>query len=251
MIRNILIIEDEIPNAARLKRIISLVKPEAKILDVLESVSESVDWLLKNDCPDLIMMDVRLADGLSFEIFESVKPKCPIIFTTAFDEYAVRAFKVNSIDYLLKPIEQQELENSFRMVEETQQNDTARSIQGLINQFSKKEYRNRFLIPYRDGFKMVLVSEIQHIFSEQRITKARLQNGNEQILPQTLDELEQQLDPRYFFRANRQYIIQVDAIKQIHNYFNGKLKVELLKSADIEIIISRGKAQAFKNWMDF
>ncbi|MDQ6477203.1 LytTR family DNA-binding domain-containing protein [Dyadobacter sp. LHD-138] len=251
MIKHILIIEDEKPNAARLKRLISVVKPEAHILDVLESVSESVDWLLKNQCPDLIMMDVRLADGLSFEIFEKVHPKCPIIFTTAYDEYAVRAFKFNSIDYLLKPIEQEELQNSFQMVEEKQQNDTTKSIEGLLSQMNKKEYRSRFLLPYRDGFKTVLVSDIEHIYSELRITKARLINGTEETLTQTLEELDQQLDPKYFFRANRQYIVHIDAIKQVHNYFNGKLKIELAKNPEIEIIVSREKALSFKTWMDF
>jgi len=251
MIKNILIIEDEKPNAARLKRLISVIKPDAVVLDVLESVSETVDWLLKNECPDLIMMDVRLPDGLSFEIFEQLNPKCPIIFTTAYDEYAVRAFKFNSIDYLLKPIEQDELEHSFRMVEEKQQNDTTKSIEGLLSQMTKKEYRNRFLLPYRDGFKTVLVNDIEYIYSELRITKARLQNGHEEVLPQTLEELEQQLDPKFFYRANRQFIVHIDAIRQIHNYFNGKLKIELLKSPAIEIIVSREKALAFKMWLDF
>jgi len=251
MIKNILIIEDEKPNAARLKRLISVIKPDAVVLDVLESVSETVDWLLKNECPDLIMMDVRLPDGLSFEIFEQLNPKCPIIFTTAYDEYAVRAFKFNSIDYLLKPIEQDELEHSFRMVEEKQQNDTTKSIEGLLSQMTKKEYRNRFLLPFRDGFKTVLVNDIEYIYSELRITKARLQNGHEEVLPQTLEELEQQLDPKFFYRANRQFIVHIDAIRQIHNYFNGKLKIELLKSPAIEIIVSREKALAFKMWLDF
>jgi len=251
MIKNILIIEDEKPNAARLKRLISVIKPDAVVLDVLESVSETVDWLLKNECPDLIMMDVRLPDGLSFEIFEQLNPKCPIIFTTAYDEYAVRAFKFNSIDYLLKPIEQDELEHSFRMVEEKQQNDTTKSIEGLLSQMTKKEYRNRFLLPYRDGFKTVLVNDIEYIYSELRITKAQLQNGHEEVLPQTLEELEQQLDPKFFYRANRQFIVHIDAIRQIHNYFNGKLKIELLKSPAIEIIVSREKALAFKMWLDF
>lgn len=251
MIKNILIIEDEKPNAARLKRLIAVVKPGATILATLESVSESVEWMLTKECPDLIMMDVRLADGLSFEIFEKVKPKCPIIFTTAYDEYAVRAFKFNSIDYLLKPIEQDELEQSFKMVEERQQSDATLSIEQLLSHMNKKEYRSRFLLPFRDGFKTVFVSEIAYIYSELKITKARLLNGTEEVLPQTLEELEQQLDPEFFFRANRQFIVHINAIKQIHNYFNGKLKVELRKSPDIDIIVSREKAMAIKTWLDF
>ncbi|MCE7043192.1 LytTR family DNA-binding domain-containing protein [Dyadobacter sp. CY312] len=251
MIKNILIIEDEKPNADRLKRMISAVKPDAHILGVVESVCESVDWLLKNDCPDVIMMDVRLPDGLSFEIFEKVKPDCPVIFTTAYDEYAVRAFKVNGVDYLLKPVEQDELEHAFQMAEERQPHTTTVSLESLLNHLNKKEYRSRFLLPYRDGYKTVLVSDIEYLYSELKITKARLFGGSEEALSQTLEELEQQLDPKLFFRANRQFIVHIDAIKHIHNYFNGKLKIELRKSPDVEIIVSREKAVVLKGWMDF
>jgi len=251
MIRNILIIEDEKPNADRLKRLISVVMPDANILGVLESVSESVEWLSTNECPDLIMMDVRLPDGISFEIFDQVKPKCPIIFTTAYDEYAVRAFKVNSVDYLLKPVEQEELEQSFKMAQERQQKDQTISIESLLSHLNKKEYRSRFLLPFRDGYKTVLVHEIEYLYSEQKMTRARLSNGHDEVLSQTLEELEQQLDPKLFFRINRQFILHIDAIKHIHHYFNGKLKVELKKYPELEIIASRDKALLIKNWMDF
>jgi two-component system response regulator LytT len=251
MIKNILIIEDEKPNADRLKRLISIVKPDANILGVVESVCESVDWLQTNECPDLIMMDVRLPDGLSFEIFEKIKPKCPVIFTTAYDEYAVRAFKVNSVDYLLKPVEQEELQHAFQLAEERQQNNTTVSLESLLHHINKKDYRSRFLLPYRDGYKTVLVSDIEYLYSELKITKARLADGHEETLAQTLEELEQQLDPKLFFRANRQFIVHIDAISHIHNYFNGKLKVELRKSPDVEIIVSRDKAVMLKAWMDF
>lgn len=251
MIKNILIIEDEKPNADRLKRLIAAIKSDANILGVLESVCESVDWLLTNECPDLIMMDVRLADGLSFEIFEKVKPKCPVIFTTAYDEYAVRAFKVNSVDYLLKPVEQDELQHAFRMAEERQQSNAPLSLESLLNHINKKEYRSRFLLPYRDGYKTVLVSDIEYLYSELKITKAKLLSGSEEALSQTLEELEQQLDPKLFFRINRQFIVHIDAIKHIHNYFNGKLKIELKRNPDAEIIASRDKAMAIKAWMDF
>lgn len=251
MIKNILIVEDEKPNADRLKRIISAIKPSAKILAILESVSESVDWLLTNDCPDLIMMDVRLPDGLSFEIFEKVNPKCPIIFTTAYDEYAVRAFKVNSIDYLLKPVVQEELEHSFRMAEERVHSSQIVSIESLLSQISKKEYRSRFLLPFRDSYKTILVRDIAYLHSELKITKAKLSNGSEEVLPQTLEELEQQLDPKMFYRVNRQFIVHIDSIKHVHNYFNGKLKIELKQNQNVEIIVSRDKAVLIKAWLDF
>lgn len=251
MIKNILIIEDEKPNADRLKRLILVVRKDANIVATLESVTESVEWLRANDCPDLIMMDVRLADGLSFGIFEQVKPTCPIIFTTAYDEYAVRAFKFNSVDYLLKPIEQDELEHAFKMAEEKQQALAARSIEALLNHVEKKDYRSRFLLPFRDGFKTVPVTDIIYFYSEFRITRAILADGSEEVLAQTLEELEQQLDPKLFFRANRQFIIHIDSIKHIHNYFNGKLKIELRDKSDVEIIVSREKATAIKGWLDF
>ncbi|REA59755.1 DNA-binding response regulator [Dyadobacter luteus] len=251
MIKDILIIEDEKPNASRLRRLITEINPNARILDVIESVCDSVAWFESHTHPDLVMMDVRLADGLSFEILEKVEIKSMIIFTTAYDEYAVRAFKFNSIDYLLKPIEPDELANAFRMAESRQGTSPAQSIEGLLSQYLGKEYRTRFLLPYRDGFKTVLVKDIEYFYSESKITRASLNDGTEETLSQTLEELEQQLDPKQFFRANRQFIIHYESIKQIHNHFNGKLKVELKKSSETEVIVSRDKAIHLKNWMDY
>jgi len=251
MIKDILIIEDEKPNADRLKRLIAAVRPAVNIVSVLESVSESIEWLQAHECPDLIMMDVRLPDGISFEIFEKVTPQCPIIFTTAYDEYAVRAFKFNSVDYLLKPVEKDELEHSFRSAENRQQKDQTISIDSLLNHLQKNVYRSRFLLPFRDGYKSILTSDIEYIYSELKVTKARLQNGSEVVLAQTLEELEQQLDPKLFFRVNRQIILHIDSIRHIHNYFNGKLKIELKKNPALDIIVSRDKAGLIKAWMDF
>lgn len=251
MIRKILIIEDEKPNADRLKRLISALRPEAQILAVIESVAETVSWLRQHDAPDLMIMDVRLADGLSFDIFESVELRCPVIFTTAYDEYAVRAFKFNSIDYLLKPVEKDELETAFEKLESKQQINPLASVEGLLNFVQRTDYRNRFLLPFRDGYKTVLVADVEYFYSEQKISRAHLLDGKEEILPQTMEELEQQLDPKLFFRANRQYIVHIDAIQQLYNYFNGKLKIILRKSPDTEIIVSREKAALLKNWMDY
>jgi DNA-binding LytR/AlgR family response regulator len=250
MMKHILILEDEKPNADRLKRLISDLRPEVVVPEVLESVAEAVTWLSANESPDLIMMDVRLADGLSFDIFDKVAIKCPIIFTTAYDEYAVRAFKFNSVAYLLKPVEKTELEASFRKLDQQVTTATQKSIEGLLNYFNRKDYRTRFLLPFRDGYKTVQVAEVEYFFSEQKITRAKLLDGKIEILPQTMEELEQQLDPKLFFRANRQYIIHIDAVAQIHNYFNAKIKVVLKKSPDTEIIISREKAGLFKSWLD-
>jgi two-component system, LytTR family, response regulator LytT len=249
MINSIVIIEDEKPNADRLKRLIKTIRPQAEILTFIDSIAESVDWLNNHPHPDVIMMDVRLADGLSFEIFEQTKVDSPVIFTTAYDEYAVKAFKYNSIDYLLKPVEQDELETAFAKLETTQNNPV--QIEGLLNFLQPKEYRNRFLLPYRDGYKSLLVNDVAYFYSELKITRAKLYNGTEEIVPQTMEDLEQQLSPKVFFRANRQFIVHIEAIEQVHNYFNGKLKLAIKNTPDAEIIVSREKANLLKNWLDY
>lgn len=251
MINKILIVEDEKPNADRLIRLIKTIRPKALVIAVLDSITDSIEWLTQNENPDVVLMDVRLSDGLSFEIFEKIKIDCPIIFTTAYDEYAVKAFKYNSIDYLLKPVEQEELEAAFKKMETKPDLAHNESIYGLLNYLQPKEFRSRFLLPYRDGYKSVLVRDVVFFYSELKITRARLYNGVDEILPQTMEELEHQLDPKQFFRANRQYIIHIDGVERIHNYFNGKLKVEMNGNPNAEIIVSREKSNVLKSWMDF
>ncbi|HFK5574069.1 LytR/AlgR family response regulator transcription factor [Elizabethkingia anophelis] len=252
---NILIIEDERPNAERLKRLILGIKPQANILSVLESVSESVEWLDSHEKPDLIMMDIKLSDGLSFEIFDKTQlVDIPIIFTTAYDEYAIKAFKQYSIDYLLKPVDKDELAMAFEKYDQLDimvNKATNPSIEKLLDEFRPKNYRTRFLLSYRDGFKTVMVSDVLYFYSEQKITKARLADGTDEIIPHTMDELEQQLDPKLFFRANRQFIICINAVEHVYNYFNNKLKVTMRKNTDVEIIVSRDKAPLLKNWMGY
>lgn len=251
MISKILIIEDEKLNADRLTRLLRTIIPQVTIIAVLESVSESIAWFEQNSTPDLVMMDVRLSDGLSFDLLKKVDMDCPIIFTTAYDEYAVQAFKYNGVDYLLKPIEPEELEHALRKVEKSSHKpfDT-QSIENLVGLLRPKAYRNRFLLPFKDGYKAVLVQEIIYIYVEQRVTIAHLTDGSEVVLQQSMEELDQQLDPKIFFRANRQFIINIDYVVQVLNYFNGKLKV-ILKDSNTEIIVSRDKASALKAWMDF
>ena len=251
-VTNVLIIEDEKLNADRLKRLLKEIKPSIQILDVLDNIADSINWFQSNGSPDLVMMDIRLSDGISFEILESIKIDCPIIFTTAFDEYAVRAFKFNSIDYLLKPVEKKELENALIKLDNlTFQQVNQAPIQGLLDFFYPKDFRTRFLLPYKDGYKTILVEDVQYFYSEFKLTHAKLKCATVEIVPQTLEELEQQLNPKVFFRANRQFIVHIDAIKRLHNHFNGKLKVEIKHSEDVEILVSREKAQLLKNWLDY
>ncbi|WP_306350175.1 LytR/AlgR family response regulator transcription factor [Flavobacterium sp. '19STA2R22 D10 B1'] len=248
----VLIIEDENINANRLKRLLEELEPDSEVLAILDTVEGTIAWLNTNPMPDLITMDIRLADGISFTIFEKVKITCPVIFTTAYDEYAVRAFKVNSIDYLMKPIEKKELEyalNKFNSLSKVENitNDIAGIIKGFLN---KPAFRMRFLVNYRDGYKSVDVTEIDFIFSEFKTSHLFLKNGMIVPIPQTMEELDEAMDPDVFFRANRQFFIRAESIKSIANYFNAKLKIQLKGDPEREVIISREKAPFFKQWMD-
>ena len=249
----ILIIEDERHNANRLQAMVKEIDPSNVVCDILESVIDSVEWFNSQPAPDLILMDVRLSDGLCFEIFSSCTVTAPVIFTTAYDEYAIRAFKVNSIDYLLKPIHKPELESAiikYRQLVSQNQPDPA--ISDLIKIIKKQcsSHRSRFLIPLNDGYKSVGVEEVDYIYSEFKVTHLVSNERQTYATHQTMDELEEQLDPSLFFRANRQHIISLGIIKDIHNYFNGKLKVVINKYPDAEILISREKAISFKQWLD-
>jgi two-component system response regulator LytT len=248
----LLIIEDEIHNAKRLQAMLADIDKDISIVNILESVSESIEWFAFNAEPDLILMDVRLADGLCFEIFSATNITVPVIFTTAYDEYAIRAFKVNSIDYLLKPIHKPELEAALGKFRQLAHQNASPMISNLIEIIKKQEiaYRSRFLVPLHDGYKTILVSDICYIYSEFKVTHLVLQHTTEHAISLTMDELEDQLDPNIFFRANRQHIINISSIKEIHNYFNGKLKVILHQHPDTEVIISREKAAVFKHWLD-
>lgn len=248
----VVIIEDEKPNADRLKRLLKMLRPRTEVVAVLDGIADSVLWFENNRHPDLVMMDIRLSDGLSFDIFDKVRLTCPVIFTTAYDEYAVRAFKYNSVDYLLKPVEPEELGKALEKLENTTgpQFDQ-KTLEGLLNFFQPKSYRTRFLLPYRDGYKSLLVSDVSYFYSENKITRARLKNGLEEPLAQTMEELENQLDPQAFFRVNRQFIVHIDAVLQVHNYFNGKLKLDIKNCSDTEIIVSREKAMQLKTWLDY
>lgn len=249
---NLLIVEDEERNANKLIRLLQEIEPNSTIIGVIESIKECVQWLNKNAAPDLIFMDVRLEDGLCFKIFEQVDITTPVIFTTSYDEYALKAFKVNSLDYLMKPIQEVDLREAlvkYKKIYNSQLNDSIKDI--LVN-INKKEnaFRSRFLIPYKDGFKTIKIDELDFIYSEQKITHLVLKDKSEFIVSQTMEELEEELNPVVFFRANRQHILNVDSIGSIHNYYNGKLKITLERAPKREVIVSREKAPIFKNWLN-
>ncbi|MEO5975770.1 MAG: LytTR family DNA-binding domain-containing protein [Chryseolinea sp.] len=249
----ILIIEDEKHNAARLQRILQEIDPSYHTLAVLETVSESEAWFKQNPAPDVVLMDVRLGDGLCFDIFTQTKVISPIIFTTAYDEYAVRAFKVNSIDYLLKPIEKEELVAALGKVNLRNADlvpDT--NLTELVRVFKERNklYRKRFLIPAFDGYKTVALEEVDFVYSEFKVTHLSLKSGAVETVSQSMEDLEDELDPDIFFRANRQITVNVHCIKSIQNDFNGKLRILLKRSVDTEVLVSREKAPFFKAWLD-
>ncbi|MBZ4037460.1 LytTR family DNA-binding domain-containing protein [Flavobacterium sp. 17A] len=248
----ILIVEDESINASRLKRLLEELEPNCQILGIIDTVVDTVEWLSSNPSPDLITMDIRLADGLSFSIFDKITITCSVIFTTAYDEYAIRAFKVNSIDYLMKPIEKNELEYALTKFKSlSKSNTTIPDITGILKDLIQKPiYRLRFLVTYRDGYKSVDVADVDFVYSEFKTSNLFLKSGVIISIPQTMEELEQELDPNIFFRANRQFFIRAESIKSISNYFNAKLKVQLKLDPEREVIISREKAPYFKQWMD-
>lgn len=252
MEKKILIVEDEQPNADRLQRLLAAIRPGMEVLAVMDSVKKTVAWLVSHAAPDLVIMDIRLADGLCFEIFNLADVQCPVIFTTAYDEYAIKAFKYNSIDYLLKPVEQDELETALRKYESLTKPAAVQqqAIENLLAYLQPKSHRTRFLIPYRDGYQRLEVSEVAFFSSQLGVNTAHLFNGERMVIPHTLETLEAELDPAVFFRASRQYIVQIDAIEQVHNYFNGKLKITVKQGRNEDIVISRRKATLFKEWLD-
>lgn len=249
---NVLIIEDESHSAERLQRYIHTLHPDYQIAGITKSIIQSVEYL-KKEHPDLIFSDIRLQDGLSFDIFRAVKVDIPIIFTTAYDQYAIQAFKFNSIDYLLKPIDSDELEIAIqkaiaKIPYSRQEPDLERLLEYLGNPVSR--YRERFLISRRDEYSTIDVKNVCFIHSQQNITRIYLTDGSNAVISYTLDQLEKEMNPAFFFRANRQYLIQVNHIKKISNWFNYKLKVEMNGYPQEEILISREKATGFKKWLD-
>ncbi len=253
----LLIIEDEEDAVLRLQKLIKKVKPEAEIIGSLDSVQDSVSWLQDNPLPDLIFMDIQLSDGISFSIFDEIQNiTCPVIFTTAYDEYAVKAFEVNSIDYLLKPVNEEKLARSFEKYDLLLQNVTPEnhfsrqftSFLTTMNQYNPK-YKTRFLIKKIDSMVVVPVDDIAWFFADNKEVVLTTKNNQRHIISESLERIEKQLDPKEFHRINRQYIVSVHSIKNISNYFNYKLKIRLEPPTDKEIILGRKKVAEFKTWL--
>ncbi|MCL1942765.1 MAG: LytTR family DNA-binding domain-containing protein [Candidatus Azobacteroides sp.] len=249
---NSIIIEDETIAAQALQSLIEETAPDVKILTVLQSIDESVEWFHQNMMPDLVFMDIHLADGSSFSIFEEVKITCPIIFTTAYDEYALKAFKVNSIDYLLKPIDKKELEQAiYKFRHLSGKEISGELINNLLQNIRqvKSAHKTHFLVSYKDKLIPLPVNEIAYIYIDSGSVKAVTFSDKPYYLDQTLDLLSEQLNPECFFRANRQYIIAHKAVKDASFWFAGKLSVNLTVPVPEKIVVSKAKVGEFKKWL--
>jgi len=250
---NVLIIEDEKPAARRLNRM--LAELDIEVQQMLHSVEESLNWLQNNPHPDLIFLDIQLSDGLSFEIFEEIEVKSAIIFTTAYDEYALKAFKLNSIDYLLKPIDDDELEtavNQFKKQQPAKSDvqvnlDDIRKL--LVNPVDRK-FKKRLSIKVGQHIKIIHINEIECFYSENKATYIHTKENRNYLLDNSLENWQEQIDPEHFFRVNRTFIVHINAIKDIVAYSNSRLKLILNSYNEQEIIVSRERVKDFKNWID-
>lgn len=249
---NVLIIEDEKPSARRLQRMLD--KNGLIVNTMLHSVEESIEWFDNNEHPDLIFLDIQLSDGLSFEIFDVVKVKSAIIFTTAYDEYALQAFKLNSIDYLLKPIDEDELQIAVKKYQELKapkQNVQFdfEDIKKLLSNPLEREYKKRFTTKIGQHLKMIPVDEIECFYSENKGTYAHTTAGRDYLLDMTLEQLESELSPKVFFRINRKFYININAIKDIISYTNSRLELKLNGNIDQDVIVARERVKDFKLWL--
>ena len=250
---NVIIIEDEKPAARRLSRMLSGLNIEVQTM--LHSVEESINWFQDNKHPDLIFLDIQLSDGLSFEIFEEIEVKSAIIFTTAYDEYALKAFKLNSIDYLLKPLDEDELKSAVDKFKDnqTKQSDVKVNIDDirklLINPVDRK-FKKRFTIKVGQHIKIIHVDEIECFYSENKATYIHTNSNRNYLIDDSLEHWQEQLNPEHFFRVNRTFMVHINAIKDIVSYTNSRLQLILQSYTDTEIIVSRERVKGFKSWID-
>lgn len=250
----VLIIEDEAPAFRRLQNLLSDIDPALHILEVVDSVEDAVRWIEGHPMPDLIFSDIQLADGISFEVFDQVDVRCPVIFTTAFDEYTLQAFRVNSIDYLLKPINREDLERSLLKLQEMRAQLAPvqdNRLSELLDMYRRQEktYKTRFLVRRGDRLLSISQEQIAYFHTAEGVVCLTNTEGVHYLVDHSLDELETLLDPARYFRLNRQYIACIDCIAQVHQHFKGKLKVTLAPEAAHDILVSRERSSLFKRWL--
>ena len=248
-----IIIEDEKPSARRLERMLE--KLNVPVEQLLHSVNDSIQWLLENEQPDLIFLDIQLSDGLSFEIFEEIEVESAIIFTTAYDEYALKAFKLNSVDYLLKPIDEEELETALKkyrskFVNNNELTANLSKLKKLLgSENSAKTYKKRFTVKVGQHLKMFPVDQIECFYSENKGTYLHTKDNRSYLLETTLENLEAELNPEKFYRVSRKFFVNINAIDDMVSYTNSRLKVKLNHFDEQEIIVARERVKDFKEWL--
>lgn len=256
----VLIVEDEELAVKKITKTLAAVDADAEVVGVADSIVAAVSWIESNPAPDLILMDIELSDGQSFEIFNRVSIKSPVIFTTSYDEYALKAFKVNSVDYLLKPIQKEDLAAALEKLgnlkdiyQKAPPPSGAVSIDNLVRELQQKlqprEYRKRFLVRHAQKLVSIDTDEIAYFFSDGRLNFFKTSDNRKFVVDYTMDELEEMLDPTRYFRISRSFYISVSSVDQIHDYFGNRLLLHLKPAVDKESIVSREKVTDFKKWM--
>ena len=251
---NILIVEDEELAVKKLQKTLAGVDPSATVVGVTDSIQSTVEWLQANRNADLILMDIELADGQSFEVFNRVDVTVPVIFTTSYDEYALKAFKVNSVDYLLKPVQAEDLQaalTKYKKLSAGRQPEVHLEtlVKQLQQQMQPKEYRKRFLVKHAQKLVSVDVEEIAYFYSDGRLNFFKTTDNKKYVVDYTMEELEDMLDPAAFFRISRSFYTSVAAIDKIDDYFGNRLILQLKPAVDKEALVSREKVSDFKKWM--
>jgi DNA-binding LytR/AlgR family response regulator len=251
---NILLLEDEQPAAKRLEKMLKEIEPDAVFPENIVSVSSAIKWLEQNPAPDLIISDIQLADGLSFEIFKKIKTLCPVIFTTAYSQYAIEAFTVNSIDYLLKPVKKEALQSAIEKYKNLlpQKQTALPDIDKLIEAMSgnnQSKYKKRFAVKYGEHLKTIGIDEVAYFYTEDKINFLTTKEGRRFTIDFNLDALEMMLDPHIFFRINRQYIISIHCIAEMFTYSKSRVLIKLSPAAKHETIVSTERSGDFKLWL--
>jgi len=257
---NILIVEDEDLAVKKIQKTLLSIQNNAVVAGVTDSIKSTVEWLQQHPAPDLILMDIELADGQSFEIFKLVEVTSPVIFTTSYDEYALKAFKVNSIDYLLKPVQKEELQLALDKYQQMKVRYAAKDagegearldtlLKELRRQLEPKEYRKRFLVKQGQKLVSIDIGEIAYFFSDGRLNFFKTTDNRKFVVDYTMDELEEMIDPKLFFRISRAFYVSVGSIDRIEEYFGNRLILTLRPALDKEALVSREKVSDFKKWM--
>ena len=248
----VVIIEDEQPAANRLAKMLRSIDSEADIIKKLDSVEASVKFLDSAPSVDLIFMDIQLADGLGLDIFQQTEVKAPVIFTTAFDQYTLKAFKVNSIDYLLKPINEKELGHAvkkYRKIYQKQESDLSKKILKMVQEMNAANYKERLLIKRGQQLSYLKTDATAYCFADGKLCFAVDFNNNKYLLENNLTQLEEQLQPKKFYRINRQLMVNIDAITKVHTWLGGRLKLEISPFTNLDTMVSRDRVNGFKEWL--